>query len=105
MFKGDGCSLSAGRSEAPETAIGFGNVWVKGLPRDRILSVLRPFTGLLQTVGLACADGERQSLSTTFFRAGAVRVCLPRNMSDACEGMPHDGEYPLRRYVKYVSVE
>lgn len=105
IFRGDGCSLSAYPDAVLETGIGFGNVWVRPLPHNELLSVLRPYKNYLQTVGLLCVDTERGEITDRLFKTGVVRVCSGEAMSIAYSGMPHDGEYPLRRYTKTVSVE
>ena len=70
-----------------------------------ILPVLRDNSGYLQTVGLICGEEEREMLAHLFWRAGAVRVCSAGDMSGLPEHgfQPHDGEFPLRRYSKYVT--
>jgi hypothetical protein len=105
IFKGEGCSLIAYSDRALETAIQFGNAWVKPLPRDELVAVLRPYKNILQTVGLLCGDAERAEITERLFKTGVVRVCSGEDMSIAYCGMPHDGEYPLRRYTKVVSAE
>lgn len=105
IFKGEGCSLIAYSDRALETAIQFGNAWVKPLPQDELVAVLRPYKNILQTVGLLCGDAERAEITERLFKTGVVRVCSGADMSIAYCGMPHDGEYPLRRYTKVVSAE
>lgn len=89
-------------TEAPEleASLMFGNCWVKRLPRQELLNVLRENSGLLQTVGLVCGQEEKAELSYLLSRAGAVRICGPGEMSSMTEPQAHDGEYPLRRYSK-----
>ncbi|MDR1094673.1 MAG: acyl-CoA reductase [Clostridiales bacterium] len=105
VYKSGGVSVTAAPDSLPEAAIRFGNLWVKRLPREQILSVLPPYKNYLQTVGLLCGAEERGELSGLLIRAGAVRVCRPERMSAAYPGLPHDGEYALRRYVKIVHTE
>lgn len=105
IFKGEGCSLIAYPDKTLETAIQFGNAWVKPLPQEELVTVLRPYKNILQTVGLLCADAERAEITERLFKTGVVRVCSGEDMSVAYCGMPHDGEYPLRRYTKVVSAE
>lgn len=105
IFKGESCSLIAHPDKALETAIQFGNAWVKPLPRGELIAALRPYKNFLQTVGLLCGDAERTDLTERLFKTGVVRVCCGGDMSTAYCGMPHDGEYPLRRYTKVVSAE
>lgn len=105
VFKGLNCSLIAYPDRTLDTAIGFGNAWVRPLPRNALISTLRPYKNYLQTVGLLCAEQERETLSELLFKTGVVRVCTGEKMSSTYCGEPHDGEYPLRRYTKVVSME
>jgi hypothetical protein len=69
------------------------------------LETLLPYKNLLQTVFLSCPDESREALTALLLRAGAVRITDGRRMSEEYCALPHDGEYPLRRYLKRVSVE
>lgn len=81
----------------------FGNCWVKYLRREDILRVLREYSGYLQTVFLLCGEDEREDLSRLLYRAGAVQIHHPESPAFCRYPLPHDGEYPLRRYSKYVT--
>lgn len=105
VFKGRNCSLIAYPDKALETAIQFGNAWVRPLPQSELTATLRPYKNFLQTVGLLCADSEREIISKMLFKTGVVRVCPGERMSSAYCGAPHDGEYSLRRYTKIVTAE
>lgn len=105
IFRGDNCSLIAYPDKIMDTSIQFGNVWVRPLPRSEMLTVLRPYKSYLQTVGLLCGPLEVQLLTDILFKTGVVRVCKGEKMSIDYSGMPHDGEYPLRRYTKIVHTE
>lgn len=105
IFRGDNCSLIAYQDKKMDTSIQFGNAWVRPLPRSEMLSVLRPYKNYLQTVGLLCGPEEVQPLTDILFKTGVVRVCRGENMSIDYIGMPHDGEYPLRRYTKIAHVD
>ncbi|MCL2343351.1 MAG: hypothetical protein FWC62_05595 [Firmicutes bacterium] len=48
------------------------------------------------------APDEREGLINLLFKTGVVRVTDGAGMSKTPPGAPHDGEYPLRRYVKIV---
>lgn len=82
-----------------------GNVLVKPLPRSELLPVLRRQKGRLQTAGLLCAEEEREALTALLARAGVTRITRAGRLSDAFPGEGHDGEYPLRRYLRVVDVE
>ena len=105
IFKGDNCSLIAYPDKIIDTSIQFGNPWVRALPHSEILESLRPYKNYLQTVGLLCGPSELQLLTGMLFKTGVVRVCKGENMSVGYSGEPHDGEYPLRRYTKIISVD
>ena len=82
-----------------------GNVLVKLLPQRELMSTLRRQKGRLQTAGLLCAPEQREALTGLLSRAGLTRVTRAGSMSAAFRGEAHDGEYPLRRYVRVVDVE
>ena len=105
FFGGQGCSLTLRRDYELELSHLHGNVLVKRLPQDRLISALRPCRGRLQTAGLICPEPEREGLSALLARAGVNRVTAPGHMSDSLPLEAHDGEYPLRRYVRVVDVE
>lgn len=105
VFKGKNCSLIAYPDQTLETAIQFGNAWVKPLPKLDLIEALHPYKNFLQTVGLLCGESERQDIETCLFQAGAVRICPGENMSTTYCGAPHDGEYSLRRYTRTVTAE
>ncbi len=104
-FPGRCCSLTLRRDYDLELSHLHGNPLVKRLPRKEILPVLRRQRGRLQTAGLLCPAGEREELAALLARAGVNRITAPGDMSDTLPGEAHDGEYPLRRYVRVVDVE
>ena len=69
------------------------------------MGALRRQKGRLQTAGLLCAPEDREELTGLLARAGLTRITRAGSMSDAFPGEGHDGEYPLRRYVRIVDVE
>lgn len=83
----------------------FRNPWVRCLPRDAIIENLHGYKNHLQTAALLCSSAEWQPLRDLLWRAGVVRVCGSAEMSESYCGMPHDGEYPLRRYTRVVSAQ
>ena len=105
FFPGQGCSLTLRRDYELELSHLHGNALVKRLPQDRLISALRPCRGRLQTAGLICPEPEREGLSALLARAGVNRITAPGYMSDSLPLEAHDGEYPLRRYVRVVDVE
>lgn len=105
FFPGRGCSITLREDPGLELSHLHGNVLVKPLPRREIIPVLRPQRGRLQTAGLICPPREREGLAALLARAGVNRITPPGRMSDALPLEAHDGEYPLRRYVRVVDIE
>ena len=105
LFQGRGCSVLLRPGRELELSPMEGNVLVKLLPRAELLPALRRQRGRLQTAGLICAPERRGALAELLARAGVTRVTRAGSMSAAFPGEAHDGEYPLRRYVRVVDVE
>ena len=104
VLRGEACSVTVCAESALMPARGFGNCWVKPLPREDILRVLRPHAGHLQTVALCCEKERRAQLERLLLAAGAARITDGARMSEGYCGMPRDGIYPLARYMKRVGV-
>ena len=83
----------------------YGSCLVKPLPREQIVTALRECAGNLQTAGLICRRESRGELTDILAAAGVNRIMRAGNMSVSFCGEAHDGEYPLRRYVRVVNVE
>ena len=83
----------------------FRHCWVKPLPRNKILAELGRYKNHLQTVGLVCGQSSRDELISLFSKTGIVRIARGENMSVNYCGMPHDGDFSLRRYMKVVAVD
>lgn len=105
VFRAGGCSLTACRDSRPELSYMYGSCLVKPLPRSRILPALRETAGYLQTAGLICRPDSREELTYMLAAAGVTRIMRAGNMSVSFCGEAHDGEYPLRRYVRIVNIE
>lgn len=105
LFPGKGCSVIFRPGEELELSPMEGNVLVKLLPQDRLLSALRRQKGRLQTAGLICEPEKREALTELLLRAGATRVTRAGSLSRSFPGEAHDGEYPLRRYTRIVDIE
>lgn len=105
VFQGRGCSVTLYPDQALELSPLHGNVLVKCLPREGLAAALFPQRGRLQTVGLLCPPHEREELCQLLSRAGVTRITTAGHMSEPFLGECHDGEYPLRRYLRLVDVE
>lgn len=105
LFRGRGCSVIFRPDGELELSPMEGNVLVKLLPQKELLPTLRRQKDRLQTAGLICAPEKREGLTALLARAGLTRVTRAGSMSASFPGEAHDGEYPLRRYLRVVDVE
>jgi len=105
ILRGKGVSVIVAEDSKLELSYMFKNCWVKPLPRKDIIKALKGKKGHLQTVGLICAEDEREELADIFVKSGLTHIARPKNMSQMLPGGTHDGEYPLRRYSRVVEVE
>ncbi len=103
LYRGKHCSLKALPDAELTPSYTHANLWVRGLKRKDIIEKLHGNKGYLQTVGLVCQEDEWSELSTYFFLVGATKVTVPKLMSSMDVLESHDGEYPLRRYVRIVN--
>ncbi len=99
-----GMSVISSDDHELELSMLFRNVWVKRLPRDRIISNLKPHKNHLQTAGVMCQPKDFQDISERLIQAGIVRITKPGEMSRMIIGEAHDGMYPLRSYSRIVEV-
>ncbi len=104
-FQGTRCSLTVCEDNTLELSYMYGNCLVKRLPQNKIMSVLRKSKGYLQTAGLICSPDKRAELTDIIANAGVNRIMSAGNMSVTFCGEAHDGEYPLRRYMRAVNIE
>ncbi|WP_257584078.1 acyl-CoA reductase [Streptomyces sp. TLI_146] len=81
------------------------SVWVKPLPRKKLIGALRPMRRYLQTAGIAASPTDTAELSRAAFAAGVTRVTPVGAMLSGYSGEPHDGVYALQRYSRRVAVQ
>ena len=105
VFQGENVSVIVYKNQDLNSSYMFRNPWIKALPKEQLLKALLPYKNHLQTVALICPQGKRQEFEDIFSKSGAVRICSGKNMSLNYCGMPHDGEFSLRRYMKVMSYE
>lgn len=75
----------------------FGNVLVKPLPREQILTALYPSKRHLQTVGVY---PESRELVRLFGQCGLTNLCGLENMGEFDITGSHDGTFALREYSR-----
>lgn len=104
ILQEDGVSVVIKEDSGLELSYLFRNVWIKRLPRRKIVRQLKRYKGHLQTCGLLCGKGEKEELSALLGSAGVVRI-TGSEMSRMISGEAHDGTYPLREYSRIVEVD
>lgn len=105
VYAGYDCRLIACEDSELVLSGMFGSCPVKRLPQSRMFSVLRSKKGYLQSVALLCDPEKRELLTDRLARIGLCRIMRAGDLSTAFCGETHDGEYPLRRYRRYVNFE
>lgn len=105
LYPGKGCSLTACGDHELELSPMFGNCLVKRLPQGQLFGCLRRHKRYLQTAGLICREDRRPELMKILASGGVARITRAGTMSSPFAGEAHDGEYALRRYVRFVSRE
>lgn len=103
VFSASRCSVIAYGDSLLAPSYQFRNCWVRPLPRARLLSELSKYKNHLHTAALVCGVPDRSALETILAKTGVVRVTSGARMSEGYCGMPHDGEFSLRRYMKIMS--
>lgn len=104
-YRGNGCRLIVRSDSELELSPMMCCVLVKRLPKEKIVSTLRQKKGFLQTAGLICDPEKYTDLTELFSRCGITRITNSGTMSGYFSGEAHDGEYPLRRYIRTVNIE
>ena len=83
----------------------YRSLWVKPLPKNKIISVLKPYRRLLQTVILGVKKEAIAEFSQLLLQGGSTRIVSPGNVFSAYPGEPHDGVIALTQYCKKVTVQ
>lgn len=83
----------------------FRTIWLKPMPRSKMIEHLRPLKMYLQTAGVAADMLEIESLSRDLFMSGVQRIRAIGEMTDSYIGEPHDGVYALERYCQRINFQ
>ena len=104
IYSQDGVSIEIKEDNKLELSRMFQNIWIKPLPKDEIVHVLKPNKNLLQTVSINQKIKDKEDIYKTFVSAGITRITELGDNSRMIPGENHDGEYPLRRYIRIVDL-
>ena len=105
VFQGENVNVIVYKNQDLNSSYMFRNPWIKALVKEQLLKALLPYKNYLQTVALIFPQSKRHEFEDILSKSGAVRICSGKNMSLNYCGMPHDGEFSLRRYMKVMSYE
>ncbi|MBQ8814538.1 MAG: acyl-CoA reductase [Lachnospiraceae bacterium] len=104
IFSAEGVSVVIRQDSELELSYLFRNVWIKALPRRKMIETIKKHKNHLQTCGLLCGEAERAELAGLLARAGIVRI-TGSDMSRMVAGEAHDGTYPLWEYSRIVELD
>ncbi len=102
IWKQDGISVTTSDDSELELSMLFRSIWIKKLPKEKLIHQLRPHKNHLQTVGLICRDSDDETYKHLMVQAGLTRITKAKNMSRIIVGESHDGMYPLSLYSRVV---
>ncbi|PKM73270.1 MAG: acyl-CoA reductase [Firmicutes bacterium HGW-Firmicutes-16] len=105
VFTANNCSVIAYDDMTLTPSYMYRNCWVRPLPRGRLLAELCQYKNHLNTAALICNERDKDAFETLLSKTGLVRITNGKRMSEGYCGMPHDGEFSLRRYMKIMSYE
>ncbi len=102
IWKQNGVSVVTSDDSTLELSLFFRNVWVKMLPKAKIIETLKPYKNHLQTASILDSNKYLAEYKDYLKRAGVVRLKKASEMSETLLGESHDGVYPLRLYTRVV---
>ena len=102
IWKKDGISVITSDDSELELSMMFRSIWIKMLPKKKIIENLKPHKSHLQTVGLMAKEDEVSVLKDLLIKSGVTRITKAIDMSRIIVGESHDGMYPLRLYSRVV---
>ena len=102
IYADSGVSIIVKEDKALELSYLYQNLWIKALKKEEIVSVLKPNKNLLQTVSVSKGLANKEEIYAALAIAGVTRIVPLGENSRMVSGESHDGEYPLRRYIRIV---
>lgn len=102
IWKQDGISIITTNDSDLELSLLFRNVWIKKLPNNKIVQVIKPYKSHLQSASILAPKEKYDVYLEKLIQSGLVRIKKPNEMSDVILGESHDGMYPLKLYSRIV---
>ncbi len=104
IFSDNGVSVVVKDNSELELSYLFRNVWVKPLPRKKILSALKNQKGYLQSCALLVDEGaDKEEILEYLKRTGLTRI-TDATLSNILIGEAHDGTFALKEYSRLVDI-
>ena len=102
IYQDSGVSIIVKEYQDLELSYLYQNIWIKALKKEDIIKVLKPNKNLLQTVSINKNIADKEEMCNNLANAGLTRIVSLGDNSRMISGESHDGEYPLRRYIRIV---
>lgn len=103
VIKGKYSNLIIYQDSRLTTSMMYRNVWIKKLPKNKIIEILKPYKNYLQTVFLI-TDNQNEYINL-LVKAGLEKIVDNSDMSQNYCGENHDGVYPLLCYTKIIVIK
>lgn len=104
IYSEDGVSVVVKDDSELELSYLFRNVWIKSLPREKIIHTLRHQKGYLQSCTVLANEGpDKEEIIEHLKRAGLTRFPCSF-LSNLFFGEAHDGTFPLREYSRVIDI-
>ena len=102
IYSDGGVSIIVKEDNKLELSYLYQNLWIKPLKEEDIVSTLKPYKNLLQTVSVNKELSNKDLIFNYLSIAGVTRIVPLGENSRMISGESHDGEYALRRYIRIV---
>jgi hypothetical protein len=90
----------------PDVPLGYRTVVVVPLPSlGHVGDLVAPYRAGLQTVVLAAPAGRWPEATEALARAGFTQIAAAGSAASRFLGLPHEGEFALRRLVRLVGID
>lgn len=102
VYSEGGVSIIVKNNQELNLSFLYQNIWIKALRQEDIIKILKPNKNLLQTVSINAKLKNKEEIVNYFSKTGLTRITALGDNSRMILGESHDGEYPLRRYIRIV---
>ncbi len=104
VLSDEGVSVVIREDEELTLSYLYRNVWIKALPKERIIPVLKPQKGYLQSCALLLSPGNHRSTVLAYLQKAGLTRITDGSPSTVRPGEAHDGRFPLLEYSRVVDI-